>query len=101
MGAIRSGGFSGGCRGGACVVSHEAAQKRIVLAVDHLKEAGIDDCLIVFEGADDRGRVRPFALVIGSPSASLEFARYAVERLEGERDIAVYGAVEDEGDCED
>lgn len=86
-------------RGVGVVSDSKAAQKRIVLAVDHLKEAGIDDCLIVFEGADDQNRVRPFCLVIGSPSASLEFARYAVERLEGERDVAVYG-LEDE-DIED
>ena len=80
-------------------MNHQAAQKRIILACDHLKEAGIDDCLIVFEGADDRNRVRPFALVLGSPSACLEFARYAVERLEGARDCAVYG-IEDEDEDE-
>lgn len=82
-------------------MSWEAAQKRIRLAVDNLQEAGINDCLIVFEGADDKDRVRPFALVIGSKAASLEFARYAVERLEGERDIAVYGIEEDEDEYED
>ena len=75
-----------------------AAQKRVKLAVEHLQEAGIDDCLIVFEGLDDKGRVRPFCLQIGSPSACLEFARYAVERLENERDCTVYGVEDDEID---
>jgi len=74
------------------------AQKRLRLAVGHIQEAGIDDCLIVFEGLDDKGAVRPFVLSLGSPSACLEFARYAVERLEMHRDCTVYGI--DEEDCD-
>ena len=50
----------------------EVAQHLVQQAVRNLNEAGIDDCPIVFEGLDDKDRVRPFCLKIGSPSACLE-----------------------------
>ena len=78
-----------------------AMAKRIRLAVDHLQEAGIQDCLIVFEGMDSQEKVRPFVIRIGSPSACLEFAQFAAEYLENERDCTVYGVDESEDDYED
>jgi hypothetical protein len=79
-----------------------AAAKRIKLAVNHLQEAGVEDCLIVFEGLDRDNRVRPYVIRIGSPSACLEFAQFAAEYLENERDCTVYGMDDEElGEYED
>ena len=76
-----------------------AVEKRIKLAVNHLQEAGIDDCLIVFEGRDSKDKVRPFVIRMGSPSACLEFAQFSAEYLQNERDCTVYGI--DPGDDEE
>jgi hypothetical protein len=75
-----------------------AVEKRIRLAVNHLQEAGIDDCLIVFEGRDSQDKVRPFVIRMGSPSACLEFAQFSAEYLQNERDCTVYGIDEPDED---
>lgn len=73
------------------------ATKRLGLAVDHLKEAGINDALIVFEAQDESGEVSPYLIRIGSPMACLALASYASDYLESIRNAKIY-TEEDEDD---
>lgn len=75
-----------------------AVKKRLHLAVEHLQEAGVRDCMIAFEGTDEDGSVHPYVLRIGSPMACLALAQFASDYLEQQRNSGIYQNEDDDED---